>query len=182
MDALSIPEPGPVDVLNDRGLGFDRPSTDAPNNFASPSPGPTMLSGGPARRAALGSSMLPTAANLAYDALGRCLKQTPRGRGQHACRALPFGLGGACACACIYSLCSNLERSNLMWERLIIIANETQCTGTTRQGRRCSITSGSKMTDQHGRCVSEPLRRGGDRCLLHNCLISISYCFTKVIF
>ena len=54
-----------------------------------------------------------------------------------------------------------------MWERLVIVGKEAQCTGMTRQGRRCSITSCSRMTDHHGRCVSEPLRNGCDRCLLH---------------
>ena len=64
-------------------------------------------------------------------------------------------------------MCSNLRRSSLMWDGLVILPKEARSTGITRQGRRCSITSSSRMTDQHGRCVSEPLRNGCDRCLLH---------------
>ena len=73
----------------------------------------------------------------------------------------------------LQSVLESRARRNHMWEKLIIIANEVQCTGTTRQGRRCSITSGSHMTDQHGRCVSEPLKRGGDKCLLRMDLFAV---------
>ena len=43
----------------------------------------------------------------------------------------------------------------------------TRCSGTTRKGGRCTITDTSKMRDNNGRLASEPLRRGGEHCLLH---------------
>ena len=54
-----------------------------------------------------------------------------------------------------------------MWHNLIVLGSEKRCAGTTRQGRRCSITSGSDLKDQQGRVIAEPLRRGGAKCMLH---------------
>ena len=42
-----------------------------------------------------------------------------------------------------------------------------QCAGTTKDGRRCSITTKSTMTNVFGKLVCEPLRRGGTHCLFH---------------
>ena len=41
----------------------------------------------------------------------------------------------------------------------------TRC--TTRKGSRCTLTSTSGMKDISGRLVAQPLRRGGEYCLLH---------------
>ena len=41
------------------------------------------------------------------------------------------------------------------------------CSGVTRAGRPCSLTSNSTLIDDRGRSVASPLRRGGDRCLFH---------------
>ena len=42
-----------------------------------------------------------------------------------------------------------------------------QCQGTTKRGARCSLTSISKIRDEQGRLVAEPLRRGGSYCRFH---------------
>jgi len=42
-----------------------------------------------------------------------------------------------------------------------------RCSGTTRAGKRCSITAASTMTDDMGRPVAQPLRCGGQFCVLH---------------
>ena len=42
-----------------------------------------------------------------------------------------------------------------------------QCQGTTKRGARCSLTSISKIRDERGRLVAEPLRRGGSYCRFH---------------
>ena len=42
-----------------------------------------------------------------------------------------------------------------------------QCQGTTRAGKRCSITSTSTLLDDHGRCVGAPLTYGTAFCSLH---------------
>ena len=42
-----------------------------------------------------------------------------------------------------------------------------RCHGTTRAGKRCSITADSLLTNDGGRLVAEPLKRGGDSCLYH---------------
>ncbi len=42
-----------------------------------------------------------------------------------------------------------------------------RCSGTTKAGRRCSITANSTMTDDMGRLVAQPLRCGGQFCVLH---------------
>ena len=42
------------------------------------------------------------------------------------------------------------------------------CCGLTRAGRPCSLTSASTLTDERGRSVASPLRRGGDRCRFHS--------------
>ena len=44
-----------------------------------------------------------------------------------------------------------------------------RCTGTTRSGTRCSISSTSNIATDGGRLAGEPLRSGLDRCLL-NCV------------
>ena len=48
-----------------------------------------------------------------------------------------------------------------------------QCSGTTKSGLRCSITSLSKMRDSAGRSVADPLRKGGAFCMLHTVLFCI---------
>ena len=40
-----------------------------------------------------------------------------------------------------------------------------RCTGTTRSGTRCSISSTSNITTDGGRMAGEPLRSDLDRCL-----------------
>ena len=42
-----------------------------------------------------------------------------------------------------------------------------RCSALTKAGKQCSITSLSNWVDNNGRCVAEPLCRGGDYCLLH---------------
>ncbi len=42
-----------------------------------------------------------------------------------------------------------------------------RCRGTTRAGKPCSITADSSFTNDSGRLVAEPLKRGGDYCLFH---------------
>jgi hypothetical protein len=42
-----------------------------------------------------------------------------------------------------------------------------RCKGTTRAGKRCSLTGTSRMTDDTGRLVAQPLRCGGEYCALH---------------
>ena len=42
-----------------------------------------------------------------------------------------------------------------------------RCTGTTRSGTKCSISSTSNITTDGGRLAAEPLRSGLDRCLFH---------------
>ena len=42
-----------------------------------------------------------------------------------------------------------------------------RCTGTTRSGTKCSISSTSNITTDGGRLAGEPLRSGLDRCLFH---------------
>ena len=41
------------------------------------------------------------------------------------------------------------------------------CSGLTRDGARCKITSDSKIKDKHGRLASLPLQLGGQFCLFH---------------
>ena len=42
-----------------------------------------------------------------------------------------------------------------------------QCCGVTRKGTRCSIASTSRLTDERGRLVAEPLLFGGTFCRFH---------------
>ena len=42
-----------------------------------------------------------------------------------------------------------------------------QCEAITKAGRQCNITATSTFKDSHGRCVAEPLRCGGRKCLFH---------------
>ena len=42
-----------------------------------------------------------------------------------------------------------------------------RCKALTRVGKQCSVTSNSNWTDDHGRLVAEPLRRGSDFCAFH---------------
>ena len=42
-----------------------------------------------------------------------------------------------------------------------------RCSGVTRKGTQCSITSGSRLTDERGRLVAEPLQLGGAYCRFH---------------
>ena len=43
----------------------------------------------------------------------------------------------------------------------------SRCSGITRKGTRCTITSASEMIDNSGRLVALPLRRGGEFCAIH---------------
>ena len=47
-----------------------------------------------------------------------------------------------------------------------MLAN-TKCSGTTRAGQRCQMTSASTMVDASGQAVAAPLRRGSPFCLFH---------------
>ena len=38
----------------------------------------------------------------------------------------------------------------------------SRCSGITRKGTRCTVTSASEMIDNSGRLVALPLRRGGE--------------------
>ena len=42
-----------------------------------------------------------------------------------------------------------------------------RCSGVTRKGTQCSIDSCSRLTDERGRLVAEPLRLGGNYCRFH---------------
>ena len=42
-----------------------------------------------------------------------------------------------------------------------------RCSGVTRKGTQCSITSCSRLTDECGRLVAEPRRLGGNYCRFH---------------
>jgi DNA polymerase III epsilon subunit-like protein len=54
-----------------------------------------------------------------------------------------------------------------IWLKPPALFNMTRCSGTTRKGSRCTLTSTSEMKDNTGRLVAQPLRRGGEYCLLH---------------
>ena len=53
----------------------------------------------------------------------------------------------------------------MLWLKDSAMAN--RCTGTTRSGTKCSISSTSNITTDGGRLAAEPLRSGLDRCLFH---------------
>ena len=53
----------------------------------------------------------------------------------------------------------------MFWLKVSAMAK--RCTGTTRSGTRCSISSTSNITTDGGRLAAEPLRSGLDRCLFH---------------
>ena len=42
-----------------------------------------------------------------------------------------------------------------------------RCSGVTRKGTQCSITSCSRLSDERGRLVAEPLQLGGAYCRFH---------------
>ena len=42
-----------------------------------------------------------------------------------------------------------------------------RCSGVTRIGKQCSVTTSSTWNDNHGRLVAEPLLKGGELCLIH---------------
>lgn len=44
---------------------------------------------------------------------------------------------------------------------------KVQCRGTTKRGSRCMITSESKLEDDHGHLIAEPLQKGGSLCRIH---------------
>ena len=48
-----------------------------------------------------------------------------------------------------------------------------RCSGATRTGLRCSITSSSSMRDSLGRLIADPLRRGSPFCMLHTVLFCV---------
>ena len=59
-------------------------------------------------------------------------------------------------------------------------AMASRCAGLTRKGARCSITSTSRLADESGRLVAEPLQRGGAYCRFHArpfVTHSVGYCF-----
>eukprot|EP00973_Karenia_brevis_P096386 12431531-Karenia_brevis.AAC.3 len=47
------------------------------------------------------------------------------------------------------------------------MACTTRCCGTTRRGKQCSLTSDSKLQDDYGCDVADPLRKGSPYCLFH---------------
>ncbi len=49
----------------------------------------------------------------------------------------------------------------MVWRRC------AQCTGRTRNGQQCSISTASKLVDDAGRRVADPLLHGGGRCRIH---------------
>ncbi len=61
-----------------------------------------------------------------------------------------------------------------MWASLVVVSEGKRCEGTTRQGRRCAITSRSDLVDHLGRRIGEPLARGGVKCMLHMELFCVS--------
>ena len=42
-----------------------------------------------------------------------------------------------------------------------------RCSGVTKKGTQCSITACSRLTDERGRLVADPLRLGGAYCRFH---------------
>ena len=42
-----------------------------------------------------------------------------------------------------------------------------RCSGVTRKGTQCSIDSCSRLKDERGRLVAEPLQHGGAYCRFH---------------
>ena len=44
---------------------------------------------------------------------------------------------------------------------------QKRCCGITRAGKPCSIDTASKLADDNGRLVAEPLRCGGRYCIFH---------------
>ena len=55
-----------------------------------------------------------------------------------------------------------------------------RCEGVTRAGHRCSITSSSTITDDAGRRLAEPLRRGSKHCRVHLDLFCIEPSFVEL--
>ena len=53
----------------------------------------------------------------------------------------------------------------MLWLKVNAMAK--RCTGTTRSGTKCSISSTSNITTDGGGLAAEPLRSGLDRCLFH---------------
>ena len=53
----------------------------------------------------------------------------------------------------------------IFWLKVSAMAR--RCTGTTRSGTKCSISSASNIATDGGRLACEPLRCGLDRCLFH---------------
>ena len=66
------------------------------------------------------------------------------------------------------SRCSCMFCTPAMFELCVAAA---RCNGTSKMsGKRCSITSTSRMRDASGRLVAEPLVRGGAFCRYHTVL------------
>ena len=65
---------------------------------------------------------------------------------------------GLCVLAITMRVCMNEPLAQIAMAR---------CSGTTRKGTRCTITSTSEMIDDSGRLVALPLRRGGELCAIH---------------
>ena len=49
-----------------------------------------------------------------------------------------------------------------------------QCTGRTRHGRQCSISTASQLVDDFGRQIADPLLRGGSHCRFHLDFFAVS--------
>lgn len=65
--------------------------------------------------------------------------------------------------------CFQSRRQQQTIPRTVDIQQETprRCQGITRAAKQCSITDSCTLTNDSGRCVAEPLRRGGQHCLFH---------------
>ena len=66
----------------------------------------------------------------------------------------------------LYGIVATWARSGLLGA-MVFRSAPTQCEGIARTGRRCSITSHSKLRDGEGRLVAAPLQFGGRYCLFH---------------
>ena len=69
-----------------------------------------------------------------------------------------------CTLPCVRS-CAHVVRASEPCAQ--VVPPMSRCSGTTRKGTRCTITSASEMIDNSGRLVALPLRRGGEFCAIH---------------
>ena len=61
----------------------------------------------------------------------------------------------------------NLSAAIVGSSDFVTAAMVRRCKGKTRLSKQCSITETCTLTNDAGRCVGEPLKRGGDHCLFH---------------